>query len=192
TAADSGTPTDTLYEVCASDLSGGQDVLIQSITDNGVQGSGVGGNYKFRLDLDVYTVDAANAYSNGTGTEVRTETDTIVEVGLSGLDYSNPITLIPGYDMDAVGGEITRYRFDFGSTIDGANANGITDPIQRKSQYLNTNPNPDQDPTSSTYAQGWDYLADDDGDNEGSMVTFIVYPTPETGNIHYVPNDFDL
>ena len=181
TNAGSGTPTDTLYEVCASNVSGGQDVQVQDINDNGIPASG---NYKFRLDLDVYTVDAANAHSTGSGTEVRTETDTIVEVGVgSGVETSNPATIIPNYSMNAVGGNITRYRFDFGSTIDGANANGITDPIQRKSYYLQ---NPNANDTD------WDYLADSNNDTEGSMVTFIVYPAPETGNIHYVPNDFDL
>ena len=163
-------------ELCETAVTGGQSVLLENIVDNGVSG----GNFKFRFDIMVDKVDASQTQTSIVRDGVEQQ-DTVVTVPES---YGNSVTLLSNYWMGAIDGDITRYRFDFGGTLyGGSQANGITDHIQRKSQYLANSAQDDQ---------AWDYQSDIDTQGDGSMITFIIYPTPQTGNIHYVPNDFDL
>lgn len=172
-----------VIELC--DGGGGitRDILIANIPDNGIPIAAgetfENGNFKFRLDKDVAILD-------GGGGVVSTEGTSIDSIATVSMEFGNGIVLHSGHDLGTLtdGGEaqITRYRFDFGTTIDGLTStnNGITDPVQRKSQYL-TNP----DATDAD----WDYIANTGGNAD--MLTIITYPAPETGNIHYVPNNFD-
>ena len=174
-------------ELCDDGTGITRDILIANIPNNGIpNGSGEAfenGNFKFRLDKDVNTIDSEGNLVGTTNPQSQ-DIDDVVSVPLS---FGNSVVLYSSMDLSALDGtgdgkaDITRYRFDFGSTIDGTNQNGITDPVQRKSQYL-TNP-------SATDAD-WDYIANTGGNAD--MLTIITYPAPETGNIHYVPNDFNL
>ena len=178
-------PGGTTIELCDDGSGVTKDILIASIIDNGIPDEAgdvfENGNFKFRLDRDVYIVDES-------GAEETMVSETIDEIVTLGLNFGNGVVLFGGEDLSAIDNsgdgsrQITRYRFDFGSTISAANANGITDPVQRKSQYLTNSGGDDT---------AWDYIANT---NEGNpdMLTVITYPAPNTGNIHYVPNNFDL
>ena len=173
-----------VIELCDDGTGITRDIVIANIPNNGIP---MNGNFKFRLDRDVNTIDQ-NGNLVGSGNPQSESIDEVVSVPLS---FGNSIVLYSGLDLSAIDattdGEnnpnITRYRFDFGTTIDnlGTTNNGITDPVQRKSQYLT---NPDANDAD------WDYIANTGGN--GDMLTIITYPAPNTGNIHYVPNDFDL
>ncbi|MFW5901274.1 MAG: hypothetical protein ACOCUK_01890, partial [bacterium] len=177
------TPGGSTIELCDDGEGITKDILIASIADNGIPiGTDEefdGSNFKFRLDKDVAILDGDDNVVSTKGTS----TDSIAEVT---AEFDNGIVLHSEHDLSTLTDDegenrITRYRFDFGNEIDenGNNNNGITDPVQRKSQYLS---NPDAN------NQDYDYV-DNSGDDD--MLTIITYPAPETGNIHYVPNDFD-
>ncbi|MEF8811429.1 MAG: hypothetical protein V5A47_10935 [Bacteroidales bacterium] len=142
----------------------GEAIQVASIADNGVQG----GNLKFEVDSVVDNLDV-DGNVTGTPSPSSTEYIAISEAGnLGGTDVT-----VFNHDLVTQNGEITRYSFTF---------NGINDHISRKSDYL---------------AQG---LGASPGDSEfnyypqtsgGNALVYIVYPTPQTGNIYYVPNNFD-
>jgi len=154
----------TVNEICASTGAAGVDVTISGITVD------TDGSYlEIPVDVTVETDDGSGTYS----TEIRSLSDSLISVE-DPIGSAPSTTLISNYWMGAQSGNITRYTFDFGSSAD-AGSNGINDYVSRKSDYFESGP---------TYYAAQDAEAD-------RVLTWIVYPQPETGNIYYVPNDFD-
>ena len=166
---------------------------------------GIGGesNYEFLLDIDkrIYEGDGTTEIA-----EIYTHADTIIQVDT--VDGAN-IVLLRNYPFtcgdDGTDKRITKYRFDFGSTVDATLANGVTNHISRKSDYLNlaTTGDPSGDdqaktlPDHTTYGSytgidNYTWYFTSGGDADADMITVTVYPTPETSPIQYVPRDFDL
>jgi len=164
-----------VIEICDDGTGVQEDILIAEIFSNNIAETG---DFKFRLDKDVYTIDAE-------GNTINQHGESIDSIATVAVNFGQGIVLHSGHDLSTINGEITRYRFDFGSTIaGGTNNNGITDPIHRKSQYL-TNPGGE----NGNNDQGYEYIAVNTAVSD--MLTIKTYPAPETGNIHYVPNNFD-
>jgi hypothetical protein len=137
------------------------------------------------FDISCDNVDPGNVTGASTGNiNGRTNADTVVVVGTpvnaDGTAEAD-LDLLTNYDISVQGGDVTRYRFSFGAADDG-----ISDMISRKSDYLKggiagTDPGDEQ---------SWTYYDATDGGN-GTNIDVVVYPKPQTGNIYYVPNDFD-
>ncbi len=165
-----------LIEVCGTQ---DVDIPIAQVADNYVDG----GNLKIMFDISCENVDPADVVGDaGTNVPARTSPDTVVVmptiVDADGT-ADGPTNLLPAYDITIQGNDVTRYRFSFGAADDG-----ISDMISRKSDYLTvggTVPGDDQ---------SWSYYAATDGGN-GTNIDVVVYPQPNTGNIYYVPSDFD-
>ncbi len=138
----------------------------------------VGGQVYFRMDIDVYT--DSNGDSNFDNL-IRTETDTIVKVANPGGTPST--TVLQDYYVGAQSGAPTRYRFDFGNTIDAADNNGLNDYISRKSDYFENGFD-----TGAPADGDFTYYAAADVADADKVVEFIVYPAPNTGDIYYIPN----
>lgn len=168
---------DPLIEVCEGN--GLTNVQIESVGDNDVDA----GNLKFRMAIVVDSVDA----SISTLGDIRANGDTVVSVGTPVDDDANQtdetdVTILSNYWIDVVDGKITRYRFDFSNGLGGGDGTaGISDKISRKSDYLSN-------PTANDAS--WTYTAPTDN-GDGTLMTYIVYPAPNTGNIYYIPNDFN-
>lgn len=179
-----------------------------TIASLGADGIGGESNYEFLLDIDkrLYEGDGVTEISDGSS-PVYTHIDTIIQVDT--VDGSN-IVLLRNYPFtcgtDGSGDKrITEYRFDFGSTVDATLANGVTNHISRKSDYLNlaTTGDPSTDnqaktlPDHTTYGSysgidNYTWYFTSGGDADADMITVTVYPTPDTEPIQYVPRDFDL
>lgn len=141
-----------------------------------------GGQVYFKMDIDV----AEDTDQNGTiaSSEIqRTQADTIVKVNCP-TDGSAITTTILEYDMRPRNGNITRYRFDFGSTVDNTQANGINDYVSRKSDYFSK-----EFHTSSPDDGDFTYYASSDADDSERIIVFEVYPQPETGDIYHIANN---
>ncbi len=148
-------------EICDSP---GYAITVASIADNGI----TGGNLKFEMDS---TVETLNADMSVKTTEQATTTvyPTIPENGnLGGTDVT-----VFTHDLTTRNGDITRYSFIF---------NGMSDHISRKTDYLAL-----ADRTGGTDSE-FNYYGPTTG---GNGKVFIVYPTPNTGDIYYIPNDFN-
>ena len=174
-------------EICHADGAAGQDITINSITIDYT-----GGTVNIRGDIEVTTDNDGNGtFENTIG--ARTKNDTIY----NDLDNSsgNPSTTIASgiwmgtQDGDGTGsGNITRYRYDFGSTIEGTDNNGINDPISRKSDYFENALNDE----ASIEDSDFQFYAASDSDPLDKVIDIIVYPEPSTGDIYFVPNDYNL
>ncbi len=166
------TPWDQAAPIEICETAGAQDVELNTIVDNYVSG----GNLQFRFDVVVDSVDPTIS----TKGDVRNNPDTIVtipEVCGDGTDDNN-VVLLTSYSMPAVDGQITRYQFDFAADGDG----GISDHISRKTDYLINDAADDL---------AFTYTAPTNGTDGTATITYIVYPTPETGDIFFVPNDWN-
>jgi len=152
----------------------------QSISLSEINTSVGSGQLHFRLDISVDSLEADGSTQAG---NIRTELDTIAK-----LPYSNAGTDVElfQYDVYAVDGRITRYTFAFDNSIDGTNQNGVNDYISRKSDYF-TN---ELHSVATVSDEDFYFHAADAGDSK--TITYTVYPTPQTGDIYYVPNDYDL
>lgn len=143
----------------------GESITVSSIADNGL----TAGDLKFEVDSLVQTIDA----EGNELTELNNETvyPAIPEDGnLGGTDVE-----VFTHDLVSRNGEITRYSFTF---------NGISDHISRKTDFIANGL------AGTTPGDGdFNYYPQTDG---GDALVYIVYPTPETGEIYYVPNDYDL
>jgi len=173
------TPVDgsnALIELCGTQ---DYDIPIASVEDNHVQT----GNLKFKFDISCDNVDPADPTGPSTGTvSGRTNTDSVVAVTtpVNGDGTAEgPFNMLTNYDIRIQNNDVTRYRFSFGGSGDG-----ISDQISRQSDYLNVG---GSDPTDETQ---WTYYPATNGGN-GTNIDVVVYPAPNTGNIYYVPNDFD-
>ena len=139
-------------------------IQVASIANNDVDG----GDLKFEIDSIVDNLDAEGNVT-GTPSPSTTEYIAIPEDGnLGGTDVT-----VFNHDLVTQNGEITRYSFTF---------NGISDHISRKSDYLA------QSLGASPSDNEFNYYPQTSG---GDALVYIVYPTPQTGDIYYVPNDFD-
>jgi hypothetical protein len=186
------TPVDAdndLIELCGTQT---YTVTLAEIVDNGVQT----GNLKIQLDsITVDNVDPA-APRGGSTNNVRFSEDTVVTIPSPLNNDGNPETDVPlltDYYVGVQNGEVTRYRFVFGNnTASGSSEDGISDQISRKSDYLNVaGSDPDSYPANSNVqSNDWTYYAATDGGN-GTNINVVVYPAPNTGNIYYVPHNFD-
>lgn len=150
------------------------NITLDGITDNGV----VGGNMKIRMHYRIDSVTSA-IVSKG---NIKTTVDTIVTIGqTAGAD----VVLFASYPMVAVNGQITRYRFAFDTQAGwgGTTAGGINDHISRKSDFLAL-----VDKTGATDNQYTFYAPTS---TQSNVITYIVYPKPNTGSIYYIPNNFN-
>ncbi|MFO8234086.1 MAG: hypothetical protein R6U04_01590 [Bacteroidales bacterium] len=157
------TDNDTI-EMCDNE---NYSIQVASITDNGV----TDGNLKFHVDSLVENIDAdGNSIDAGDGDPIANATvyPTISEDGNLGVTDGVEVFT---HDLVARNGDITRYSFTF---------YGISDHISRKTDYLSNESATDAD---FTYYEP---------DSEGNTLVFVVFPPPETGNIQYIPNNFDL
>jgi hypothetical protein len=177
-------------EVCGTQY---YDVQMYEITDNWV-GTGI---MKIMLDITVDSVDASAPFGAGLGApgnEIRVSTDTVVyyddgggpttPVDANGTAENNVSLFNGGYYVTPVDGRVTRYTFDFGTT-DG----GISDQVSRKSDYLSVGASDAGDGPGND--QGWTYYDATGNGTDGTTIDLVCYPEPNTGNIYYVPNDFD-
>ena len=141
----------------------GEPINVASIASSNVQG----GDLKFQVDSTIETINTDGSQISLLNS--NTVYPTIPEDG--NLGQSN-VTVF-SHDLETRNSEITRYSFTF---------NGISDHISRKTDYLS--------------------LATSDGSNDseynyygpstgGDALVYIVYPTPSTGDMYYVPNNFD-
>lgn len=141
-------------------------IELASIAGNGVSG----GDLQFQVDSVVENIDAdGNTIDAGGGNPITDETvyHSISEDGNVGGTNVEVFT----HDLTARNGEITRYTFTF---------NGISDHISRKTDYL---------ANQSANDENFTYYSHTSAEN---TLVYIVYPTPETGDIRYVPESFDL
>lgn len=169
------TPVDAdndLIQICGS-----QDYPVQlaQILDNGLDV----GDLKIRLDsVAVSNVDPANPQTDQ-GSLVRAAEDTVAVIPTP-LGTGNTDIELFTYYMGLKNNDVTRYRFRFDG--DG----GISDQISRKSDYLAVG---GSDPADDQTANWTYYPATINA--EGPSIDVVVYPQPNTGNIYYVPSDFD-
>jgi hypothetical protein len=172
-------------EICAGAT---DNIQIVSIAGDQIDGTS---NYKFLVDISKEMEE-----SDGSWTSVGTYPHTDSVINVTTADGSN-INVLEGYTFtcanDGTDDRVTEYTFDF--------SKGLNHHISRKSDYINFNTtgafgsddrgkerpsNVDEATEASLYS--W-YTP---SGGSGNTITVTVYPTPNTGNIHYVPNDFDL
>ncbi len=177
--------TDPEIEVCGTQY---YDIQMSSITDNHVNT----GILKIMLDISVDSVSASAPFGSSEK-NWRSEGDTVVyyddgggpttPVNADNNDETAVSLFNGGYYVTPINGGVTRYTFSFGGSDDG-----ISDQVSRKSDYLSVGgtdagAGPGND-------QNWNYYTATDG-GDGTTIDLVVYPQPNTGNIYYVPNDFD-
>lgn len=161
---------DDTVRICEGSES--QTITLSSIADNGVGG----GTLKFRLDISVDTLNSDQTVD----ANVRESFDTVVQIGITS---GNDVTLMP-YTIGIIGNQITQYRFAFDNTLDATNQNGMSDKISRKSDFLDLATKDGSNDQEYTY-----YTPNAAGDTD--MITYIIFPAPDTGPLYYLPNDFN-
>jgi hypothetical protein len=151
-------------EICADPDA--ESIQVASIGANGVSGE----NLQFYVTTEVYNLDPSDLTQTGSAIDVSGLTDVnyyrIPEDGNVGS--TDPVEVF-SYDLAVENNSITEYTITF---------HGISDHISRKTDFL-VNQAAD-DGSFNYYSSG----------NHSSLV-YRVYPTPNTGNIYYVPNTFD-
>ncbi|MFW6101138.1 MAG: hypothetical protein ACOC90_07100, partial [Bacteroidota bacterium] len=139
-----------------------------------------------------FYMDNEKSYDEGNST-VYSHTDTIAEVGTT----AGTATLLPSdriFTAAEDGGDkqVTTYTF----TLKGVNHH-----ISRKGDFLDLPDNDGGDGKEqldlTTYDSGTEEYNIDETlyswyDETEQTITVTVYPTPETGDIYYVPNDHEL
>ncbi len=175
-----GEANDDSVNFCEGDAAlTGLAINIDSIVDNYVSG----GNLKITVDVQVDSVDPATLAPLGAA--ISSITDSVFTISEVGGDGNGDADVTLGnWDLTlSPTGAITRYIFDFGdSKLAAGNSNGITDHISRKTNYL---------VNQAAADANWTYFAPTDA-GDGLYKVFYVYPRPETGNIFFIGNDFDL
>lgn len=158
-------------EVCS-----GSDVTLtlQTVADNGIAKYGT---VDFLMDTSVANV-SGNDYSNVT-TGIDNATDYVLSkpesAALTGGNFDLFTRNLVAQDGDTDGDpEVTRYTYTF---------KGMNDHISRKSDFYHL---PDQNSPGATDFTFYGPSGNDDA------VVYVVFPTPQTGDVYYVPNDFDL
>ena len=171
-------------EICDSDGAAGYDLTIDNIS---VAYTGTG-NVNILGDISVDTDnDADGTFENNIA--ARTKNDTLYQIDNNAGSPST--TIATGIWMGAQDGDgdtnpnVTRYRYDFGGTVEGTNNNGINDPISRKSDYFENALSQE----ASIEPGDFQFYAASDANANDMIIDIIVYPTPSTGDIYYVPND---
>jgi hypothetical protein len=163
-----GNGTDSIgYEVCAK---GPTPIEINSLTDNGV----TGGDLRFRVDS---ITDQLNPDLSSAGELQSTSFYQNVHEDSLGV----PNTDIFQHNLGVQNGEITQYTFKI---------YGMSDHISRKSDYLSLSDKTGGTNSQYTYYPPTNGPGGTTGDN-ASKIVYIVYPTPQTGDIYYIPNSFD-
>mgnify|MGYP006294709243 CR=1 FL=1 len=180
---DADPTTDAFIELCGSQQ---YNINLSSIADNHV----TTGNLKIRLDSITVDNVSASAPQGGSTGNIRADEDTVVIWAGTPVDGAGGAetgqTLLTNYDIDVKNNAVTRYRFVFAEdgNSNGTLTDGISDQISRKSDYLAVG---GSDPADE---QQWTYYAATDA-GAGTTKDIVVYPKPNTGNIYYVPHDFD-
>ena len=165
-------------EICHDVGAAGYDVTLSSITV-----AAEGGQAHIMGDITVDTdTDADGTFE--TNVLGRTKNDTIYKLS-DPVGATEPSLNIATVYMGAQGGNITRYRFDFGNTVDATDNNGINDYISRKSDYF-------ENALGAAPADtDFQFYASADGAQADRIIDIIVYPAPETQDIYFIPNDFN-
>lgn len=158
---------DTLY-YCDGDV---DDIVLADITDNGVSG----GNFKINYDYKIDSLSSDLSSSLGT---IESMNDTVLSIPEA---YGADVPIYTGVNFAAVDGKITEWVLAFDNSLDATNENGLTDHISRKSQYLTADGTNDQD---------YDYYAPS-ATGSPDVIVIRVFPLPETGDIYFIPNDFN-
>jgi len=138
-------------------------------------------NNYVRLRFD-YSVDTLDSDAQTILGNVRSANDTIVSIANPGASQTD-VNILTGYPISAANGYITKYTFAFDNTLDATNQNGINDYISRKSDFLGL-------PTKAGTADS-EYTFYAPSASASDVIIWMVYPTPTTGNIYYIPNSFD-
>jgi hypothetical protein len=181
---DGNPSTDAFIELCGSQQ---YDINLASITDNSV----TTGNLKIRLDSIAVDNVSASAPQGGSTADIRATEDTVVVwTGTPVNDDGSAETLQPllsNYNINVQNNDVTRYRFVFeeDGVSNGGLTDGISDQISRKSDYIAVG---GSDPADD---QSWTYYAATAGTDGNTTRDIVVYPKPQTGDIYYVPHDFD-
>jgi hypothetical protein len=184
--------TGTAVDLCDGDQ---QTISITTIADDNIAGVS---SYKIMFDVNVETQESDGTHSRW----VRRETDTVLNVNLNasgagGYDLYNITFTAEGL---AGNDSITVYSWDFGTggglSLPG-NANGINNHISRKSDFFSLDPQNVNDGVTTdkviadeTSEHTW-YAATDGGIN-GVLYVYKVYLVPNTGEIYFIPNNWDL
>ena len=149
-------------------------LTLNNVADNGIN---KGGNVKFLMDTSVTTVNAGD-YSTDVST-VNTATDIVISrlesAALTDGNYNfftRTLTAVDGHGDASP--DITKYTYTF---------KGMNDHISRKSDFYHI---PDLTNVNDTDFTFYGPSGNDDA------VVYVVFPTPQTGEIYYVPNDYDL
>jgi len=185
----------TEYEVCDGNSA---SIVIAGIT----AGLNNGGRYYFLLDSEKAMYDAADNKINGT--DIYNHTDTIIALntGVGDLTATGSVNLIDNKTFYANEHDskkrITKHIY----TIKGLNHH-----ISRKGAFITLKNNTEPQLDVSTYNETTGEYNMDEGlyawyDADGSKaadvntttqeITVTVYPTPTTGTIHFVPNNYEL
>ena len=180
--------TDAFIELCGSQQ---YNINLASIADNEL----TTGDLKIRLDSITVDNVSASAPQGGSTGNIRASEDTVVIWGGTPVTGDGTAeegeTLLSNYPINVQNNDVTRYRFVFEE--DGSSApaltDGISDQISRKSDYLAVGgSDPGNDPGND---QQWTYYGPTAGTDGNTTRDIVVYPQPNTGDIYYVPHDFD-
>lgn len=137
----------------------------QPIELDSLADNGVSGEtLKFDLDSTVYNLNPDLTIDGVALNDVKVY-PTLDESNLGGTN----VTAF-NHDLTVRNNQITQYTFTF---------NGMSDHVSRKTDFLTNQAGADASFT---------YYAPSSSENS---ITYIVYPTPQTGNIYYVPNSFN-
>jgi hypothetical protein len=165
-------------EICHSVGAAGYGITVSTITV-----APEGGFAHVMGDITVDTdTDADGTFE--TNIAARTKNDTIFKLH-DPVGAGEPSTTLATVYMGTQGGNITRYRFDFGATVDATDNNGINDYISRKSDYFENALGAAPADTDFQF-----YAATDAADAD-KIIDIVVYPTPSTQDIYFIPNDFN-
>lgn len=156
------------YEICASP---DQPIEISSIANNTVSG----GNLRFQVDS---VVDILNPDMSVNTADVVNSGNLYVDMAEDSMGVAN--SDIFRHPLLPKSNSITRYTFNF---------YGMSDHVSRKSDYISI-VEAGGDETGGTPSD-FTYYQPANG-TPSSKITYIVYPTPQTGDIYYIPSDYDL
>jgi len=158
---------DVTYERCALT---NEPIQVYRIPSNGVSG----GDLYFEVDFSVDNIDINT--DPATVTEVTATTTRHISISEDGnMGTDAPVTVV-SEGLPVEGNAITRYTYTF---------KGINDHISRKTDFLamglsGTTPSPED----------FNFYNPDGGSEV--TITYMIYPAPNTGDIYYVPNDYNL
>lgn len=190
-----GIPVPTYSIASSASIELCDDGTPQSILVDITAGLNDWSNFYFLMDTQKELIDTEGNQVQ----PVYNYTDTIIEVGTSeGSDIPLVDNKVFTTGSDGTNKRITEYTY----TIKGLNHH-----ISRKGDFLTLKSNAASQLDVSTYDDGtkeynmdeslytWfnnDGSIDPDVNTTAQQITVTVYPTPATGEIHYVPNDYEL